>query len=388
MKNYSPAISVVIPMYNAEKYIGDCLDSILAQTFTDFEVIVVDDCSTDNSKKIVESYIPKFYSRDTGGKIELKVVSTEKNSGNPGIPTNLGIKLSRGKYIFFMDNDDLITKTALEEVFNLAEKFQADVVHCEKYFKVPEDWKIGDKRELEIEGLPTNNFVTTPTLITQNFTERAKNLGNYQFVFPLWTKLIQRDFLEENNIQMTDVKVADLIFTCCIVSSAKKYLRVPNIVNFCRMRSESISHKVETNAEVLIQSWVSSIVAGFNYLNDFLDGEEYFQKNLDAKYLVLETVVNDFSRYLLNLYTQIPASQLNALIQQEFAKCRDLTELATFIFSRMNIFNVNLIQQQNAIQQLQAQIQNSQVPNLQIQNQQNNFSQKVPYKKSSHKKKR
>ena len=67
MKNYSPAISVVIPMYNAEKYIGDCLESILAQTFEDFEVIVVDDCSTDNSKKIVESYIPKFYNRNKGG---------------------------------------------------------------------------------------------------------------------------------------------------------------------------------------------------------------------------------------------------------------------------------------------------------------------------------
>ena len=55
-----PAISVIIPMYNAEKYIGECLDSILAQTFTDFEVIVVDDCSTDNSAKIVESYAEKF----------------------------------------------------------------------------------------------------------------------------------------------------------------------------------------------------------------------------------------------------------------------------------------------------------------------------------------
>ena len=67
MKNISPAISVVIPMYNAEKYIGDCLESILAQTFENFEVIVVDDCSTDNSKKIVESYIPKFNKRHKGG---------------------------------------------------------------------------------------------------------------------------------------------------------------------------------------------------------------------------------------------------------------------------------------------------------------------------------
>ncbi len=63
-KKTIPAISIIIPMYNAEKYIGECLDSILAQTFTDYEVIVVDDCSTDNSCAIVESYMSKF---DTGG---------------------------------------------------------------------------------------------------------------------------------------------------------------------------------------------------------------------------------------------------------------------------------------------------------------------------------
>ncbi len=60
MKKTVPAISVIIPMYNTEKYVGECLDSILAQTFTDFEVIVVDDCSTDKSCDVVESYMPKF----------------------------------------------------------------------------------------------------------------------------------------------------------------------------------------------------------------------------------------------------------------------------------------------------------------------------------------
>ena len=54
-----PAVSVIIPMYNVEKYIGECLDSILNQTFQDFEVIVVDDCSTDNSRAVVESYLKK-----------------------------------------------------------------------------------------------------------------------------------------------------------------------------------------------------------------------------------------------------------------------------------------------------------------------------------------
>ena len=65
MKKTIPAVSIVIPMYNSEKYIGECLDSILAQTLTDYEVIVVDDCSTDNSRAVVQSYLPKF---DEGGR--------------------------------------------------------------------------------------------------------------------------------------------------------------------------------------------------------------------------------------------------------------------------------------------------------------------------------
>ena len=60
MKKTIPAISIIIPMYNVEKYIGECLDSILAQTFTDYEVIAVDDCSSDKTCEVVESYLPKF----------------------------------------------------------------------------------------------------------------------------------------------------------------------------------------------------------------------------------------------------------------------------------------------------------------------------------------
>ena len=91
-----PKISVIIPLYNAEKYIGDCLESLLVQTFQDFEVIVVDDCSTDNSVAIVQSYAEKF-----GGR--LKIARTKKNSGGGGyVPRNLGLNLSRGEYIFFL----------------------------------------------------------------------------------------------------------------------------------------------------------------------------------------------------------------------------------------------------------------------------------------------
>ena len=95
-------ISVIIAMYNTEKYIGECLESLLAQTFQEFEVILIDDCSTDNGNAVARSYTKKFNGR-------LKLVRLKKNSGNNGIPNNMGLALSRGEYVLFMDSDDTVT---------------------------------------------------------------------------------------------------------------------------------------------------------------------------------------------------------------------------------------------------------------------------------------
>ena len=123
----SPAISVIIPLYNAEDYLGECIDGILAQTFQDFELIIVDDCSTDSSCEIVESYIPKFDGR-------LKLYHTPKNTGSGVIARNIGLSYASGEYVYNMDNDDLITETALEEMYKLAREYDADVVYCERYY--------------------------------------------------------------------------------------------------------------------------------------------------------------------------------------------------------------------------------------------------------------
>ena len=124
-ENNFPQISIIIPMYNVEEYVGECLDSILVQTFKDYEVIIVDDCSTDNSCDVVESYMSKF-----NGKLNL--IKSKKNSGGCAVPRNIGLSHANGKYIFFLDSDDLIVKTGLAELYKVAEDYQADVIQCEK----------------------------------------------------------------------------------------------------------------------------------------------------------------------------------------------------------------------------------------------------------------
>lgn len=116
-----------MPVFNAAKFLPQTLESLLYKTMTDFEVVAADDCSTDNSVEVLESFAPKFDGR-------LKVVKLATNSGTPDTPRNVGIQTARGKYVTFLDDDDFFTPTALEELSTFAEAFQADVVHTDDFY--------------------------------------------------------------------------------------------------------------------------------------------------------------------------------------------------------------------------------------------------------------
>ena len=108
-----PAISVIIPMYNTEAYIRECVDSVLAQTFQDFEIIVIDDCSTDGSWELANSLYGK------NDKVSLYRHGCNKTAGGA---RNTGIEHAKGKYIAFLDSDDLYKPDALAIMRGAAEE--------------------------------------------------------------------------------------------------------------------------------------------------------------------------------------------------------------------------------------------------------------------------
>ena len=232
-----PAISVIIPMYNAEKYIGECLDSILAQTFQDFEVIVVDDCSTDNSAAVVESYAEKFGER-------LRLEQMLKNSGGGAMPRNKGLLLSRGEYLLIIDNDDAITPTALEELYSVAKDFDADVVACERYYEVPDQfWNDAEfRKQLQPLNWRTGSFVDKPAFLTNDILERLQLLNPRYLLWNVWSKLIRRDLILKNEFGFSDTIIDDMVFTICLLCTAKKYILVPNVINYYRVREGSVSY--------------------------------------------------------------------------------------------------------------------------------------------------
>ena len=346
--NY-PAISVIIPLYNAEKYLSECLDSILAQTFQNFEVIVVDDCSTDKSYSIVESYKEKF-----GGRLNL-LRMRKKSNGGGSLPRNKGLEFSRGKYLYFMDSDDTITHTAFEELYNLAEKFDADVVHCEKFYKIPE--KIWYDKNLRDTIKADNYFtegrlnVTTPTVLSEDiamFTGR-KLIWNY------WAQLVRHDFILENSIRLQDAVAKDMIFTICELCTAKIYVVVPNVIYNYRVREDSVSTE-NIDAVKRVHKWTRTIKFGIAYLDKFLSNIETFSHRPDLKYALFDAFVKQMVKGLHIAYRTISAPILDALFRKEFSDGNNLA-LTSYIFNVMNVQRVQFMQAQYQFNQFAQQAQ-------------------------------
>ena len=141
-KTYNPLVSVIIPCYNGGKYLAETLDSVSMQSYTNWECIVADDGSTDNSKTITESYIQK----------ESRFKYVYHVNAGPSAARNLGIKASKGEYLLFLDSDDLIEKDKLKRQVEVFREFPStDLVYGDmKYFTKTPDGKISLKENTDI----------------------------------------------------------------------------------------------------------------------------------------------------------------------------------------------------------------------------------------------
>ena len=316
-------VSVIIPLYNAQNYIGACLDSILVQTSQDFEVLVVDDCSTDNSAAIAENYLEKF-----GGR--LKIIFLPENTGNPSIPRNEGLKFSRGEFIFFMDNDDLLIDNALEILCNFAEKYRTDVVCMENGF-VLEDNAL--KAAVFNKNNPNLNEIL---LETENIAQRVDKFLKTGYSWAPWTKFIRRDFLIANKINFPHVKISeDVLWSLKIVCLAKNFLRVPNRLYICRSLTDSWSRIARKPADE-VKFWLNPLVKGFDYLNDFLEGD-FFCKNPNYRFEITNFFVKMQVAGMLDALKNLKPSELYEIVHEVFADGKNAALIAN-LFVFMNFY--------------------------------------------------
>ena len=171
-----PKISIIVPVYNVEKYLEKCIDSILNQSFRDFELILVDDGSTDNSGYVCDRYKDQ----------DNRIIVIHKENGGVSSARNRGLDIARGDFIGFMDSDDFIHKDMYKILYDNLIKNEADLAIC-KAQNVYQD-----------ETIKLNNIVEDFPVKVLTSKDALKKLYNIRTTFVYaWNKLYKRELFEE-----------------------------------------------------------------------------------------------------------------------------------------------------------------------------------------------
>lgn len=177
-------LSVVVPMYNSEKYIERCINSIIAQDMKCMEIILINDGSTDKTKYIAEKYVEKYKN--------IKLIDKEKNEGLSAA-RNTGIKNAIGEYIVFIDSDDEINNGMFTNMYELGKKSDSDLVMC-SYLRKYKDFDVEIKANIK-EDYVIYNRSQVEKIIIPTFVENIE----YGYYYA-WNKLYKRKFLEKHDI--------------------------------------------------------------------------------------------------------------------------------------------------------------------------------------------
>jgi glycosyltransferase involved in cell wall biosynthesis len=219
-------ISVIVPIYNAEKYIKTCLDSLINQSLQNFEIILVDDGSTDNSYHICHEY----------SKRDKRIILLTQLNRKQGAARNQGIKIAKGQYIGFLDADDYVEPNYFEALSEAARKHNADIAVA-SVIKI----KNGKKKQkwiFKMEELYKTDFEKFVTC------KQRENTAIYN-------KIYKKEFIEKFNLRFhEDVVYEDGPFTVRAVYYANKLVTVPNINYFYVKNPNSTVNSEQTEKHI------------------------------------------------------------------------------------------------------------------------------------------
>lgn len=217
-----PKVSVIVPVYNVEKYVGKCLETLVNQTLQDIEIIVVNDGSTDNSKQEIEKYLEKY-----GSKIKY----FEKENGGLSDARNYGMKYATGDYIAFLDSDDYVDITIYEKMYNKAVQDNCDFIECDFV------WKYDDK---EVKDLG------------EVYEDKHEMLANARVV--AWNKLIKKELINKANIEFPKgLRYEDVEFFYKLIPYIEKFGFVKEYLIYYIQRGNSIVNTQNERTKEIFQ---------------------------------------------------------------------------------------------------------------------------------------
>ena len=285
-----PKVSILVPVYNVEKYIERCAISLFEQTFDDIEYVFVNDCTPDNSIEILQTILERYPNRAS----HIKIIHHEINKGLAGA-RNTAVKNAAGDYILHVDSDDYIELNAIEELYKTAINDNADIVVFDFFL----EW--GSTKKLVVQNWDEDKFI---------FINKILSVDAMPSV---WNKFFKRSLYYENNIQVQEgINFGeDFVTTPKLIYHSKKISKVSN----------PFYHYIQTNT--------SSYTKSFNKKS--IDNIICSLENL-TKFFKSKTDYNKFQESLL-------ISKLRKKIEFVFNSDVDYWDELFFVFPEVNELN-------------------------------------------------
>ena len=270
-------ISVIMPVYNVEKYVGKAIESILQQTLRDFEFLIVDDGTKDQSGEICDAYAAKD--------ARIQVIHQE-NSGAPRA-RNRAIDIAVGKYLYFMDSDDWAEPSMLQDLYNLAEDHGAQLVISGYYI----DTYYSDTEKFT--QLQSYQDIAFPT--QQAFREEAYQLFDRNLLYTPWNKLFLSEYILQNNLRFPTTWMDDFPFNLSVVRDVERVVCTAKpYYHFLRARAESETAKYKREMYEKREeehSWMLDLYQHWN-LSDPASMEMVYRRYIERIVGCIENVTN------------------------------------------------------------------------------------------------
>lgn len=276
-------VSVIIPVYNVEKYLRECLDSVVNQTYKNLQIIVVDDGSTDSSGKICDEYADK----------DNRITVIHQENAGAANAKNTGLDNVNGDYIAFIDSDDYVALDWIQVMVATLEEYSADIVEC----GLKKLYKDGTSVPFEINNCELAEY--------ENTTFLKEYLYNQTGVIFL-NKIYKADLIKDVRFKTERRCVDDAFFTYKVVSSAKKIIRISKALIYYRQRLSSAMHNADHNDQIIIDS-----------LDVMLERYEWIKQKLPQ--LTREYLFHDID-YLLFMANNYSFSNASATKHRKLSK--------------------------------------------------------------------
>lgn len=233
-----PKVSVIVPVYNVEKYIEKCLESLVNQTLQDIEIIIVNDGSTDGSEEIIRKYLNKY---------SEKIKYVTKTNGGLSDARNYGMKYATGDYIAFLDSDDYVDVTIYEKMYKKAVYENCDFVECDFIWKY-------DNKEVKDCGYM--------------YKDKHEMLANARVV--AWNKLIKKELIDKLNLEFPKgLRYEDVEFFYKLIPYINKFGFVKEYLIYYVQRATSIANTQNERTKEIFE--VLDNVIKYYKENEFYD---------------------------------------------------------------------------------------------------------------------